>query len=239
MDESKFRTLSDLLRPQSSQPWKGLLKLKCNDSSVNNDDSPPPQIYDSHNDDLHNTAITYSYSCRVQIPMTVQWYTWEYRWQYMVICLRVLAMALDPVASCFFTELFFPLGALWRFSVVSPARHAFGCSRLSENEISLFFFFLFCLCMLRAGSSDWCCGASVSQCLTGWDRLVSGHRPHQSRSAGCVFISENKIPLQCNGVRRTRKVEGIKEKKSALMYFCGFPLSRCPEGDVRRLPCKH
>lgn len=55
----------------------------------------------------------------------------------MVICLRVLAV--DLVASCFFTELFFPLGALWRFSVVSPARRAFGCSRFSENEISLFF----------------------------------------------------------------------------------------------------
>lgn len=59
----------------------------------------------------------------------------------MVICLRVLAV--DLVASCFFTELFFPLGALWRFSVVSPARHAFGCSRFSENEISLFFSFFF------------------------------------------------------------------------------------------------
>lgn len=55
--------------------------------------------------------------------------------------MRVLAVALDLVASCFFTELFFPLGALWRFSVVSPARHAFGCSRFSENEISLFFSF--------------------------------------------------------------------------------------------------
>lgn len=39
----------------------------------------------------------------------------------MVICLRVLAV--DLVASCFFAELFFPLGALWRSSVVSPARH--------------------------------------------------------------------------------------------------------------------
>lgn len=48
---------------------------------------------------------------------------------------------------------------------------------------------------------------------------MSGHRPHQSRSTGCVFISENKIPLQCNGVRRTRKVDGIIEKR---VYSCTF-----------------
>lgn len=91
--------------------------------------------------------------------------------------------------SCLFfsTELFFPFGALWHFSMVSLARRAFGCSR--------FFSLLSCLCMLGAGSSDGYCGGSVSQRLTGWDRLVSGHRPHQLRSTGCVFISENKIPL--------------------------------------------
>lgn len=63
--------------------------------------------------------------------------------------------------------------------------------------------------MLRSGSSDWYCGGSVSQCLTGWDRLVSGHRPHQLSSAGCVFISENKIPIQYKSVGRTRKAEDI------------------------------
>lgn len=37
-----------------------------------------------------------------------------------------------------FTKLFFPFCALWHFSVVSPARRAFGCSRFPDNEIPLF-----------------------------------------------------------------------------------------------------
>lgn len=51
---------------------------------------------------------------------------------------------------------------------------------------------------------------------------MSGHRPHQSRSTGCVFISENKIPLQCNGVRRTRKGEGMMEEKGHSCTFVDF-----------------
>lgn len=51
---------------------------------------------------------------------------------------------------------------------------------------------------------------------------MSGHRPHQSRSTGCVFISENKIPLQCNGVRRTRKVDGTIEKRVYSRTFVDF-----------------
>lgn len=84
-----------------------------------------------------------------------------------------------------FTKLFFPFCALWHFSAVSPVRRAFGCSRFPDNEIPLFF----CPCMLRPGSPAWSCGGSVSPCLTGWDRLVSGHRPRQLGNTKCVFIS--------------------------------------------------
>lgn len=100
--------------------------------------------------------------------------------------------------------------------------------------------------MLRPGSPAWSCGGSVSQCLTGRDRLVSGHRPHQLGNTKCVFISENKIPLQCNSVRRTWKEEGNSLKKKTKTLLCNqanfvdvfWQLSGCSGGDVRRLTCK-
>lgn len=167
----------------------------------------------------------------------IQCYTWEYRWQYMIACVSVYTVALELVASSSSSQSCFsrlvPCGVLVWFLQRGLHLAIQGSLRRKYH-----FFFLLCLCMLRTGSSDWYCGGSVSPCLTGWDRLVSGHRPQQLMSAGCVFISENKIPLQCNSVRSTWKVDGTivkkREKKMhscALLriYFVTLPWRRCQE----------
>lgn len=81
---------------------------------------------------------TNSYSCRIQILYTVV----HLRVQVTIYDHLFASLHCSVWTSClfFFTELFFPFGALWRFSVVSPARRAFGYSRFPENETPLFFF---------------------------------------------------------------------------------------------------
>lgn len=146
---------------------------------------------------------TNSYSCRIQILYTVV----HLRVQVTIYDHLFASLHCSVWTSClfFFTELFFPFGALWRFSVVSPARRAFGYSRFPKNETPLFFFFFSASACSEQGLQT---GTVVVLSLCVWQG-ETGHRPHQLRSTGCVFISENKIPLRCNSVRRTWKVEGI------------------------------
>lgn len=104
---------------------------------------------------------------------SIQWQAAPPRRHAAINYLRLLAgLSGSSTRSLHSLELFFPCGALWHFSVVSPERHKFGSSRLHKSEIPL----SVCLCMLRLGALGSFCGASVSLCIYPlvWDRLVLG-----------------------------------------------------------------